>query len=338
MERNGNNGPKGPTGGKLQPTSIDVERLVDVPQYAVSRAFTEGASINPNPKTKEKVIAVARELGYQPRILPRILVTHRSQLIAIVIGGMSNPVLCAALRALHPRLPRARASGARLLRRAQRVFRRGNPADHALSGRRHYLLARHPVEGGGRRMRADAGPGGAAQRPSAEFLGFAGLVRQHRGRTPSGQAPLRPRLHGLRLYCRAQDPGQHRRADRLCRPAEGARRRGYRNRARRFPLRGRLHRGAGGPVAPRPTGCDLLRQRSHRDRRHRVRAAGIWPRRPARPEVRRLRRCRLLRLALPRTDHRAPERVGDGPLCGGPAPAALGRGAGKGKVAYSGTL
>ena len=91
MERNGNNGPKGPTGGKLQPTSIDVERLVDVPQYAVSRAFTEGASINPNPKTKEKVIAVARELGYQPRILPRILVTHRSQLIAIVIGGMYNP-------------------------------------------------------------------------------------------------------------------------------------------------------------------------------------------------------------------------------------------------------
>jgi DNA-binding LacI/PurR family transcriptional regulator len=55
----------------------------------VSRAFTEGASISN--KTKEKVLEAARHLGYQPSILPRILVTHNSQLIAIVIGGMYNP-------------------------------------------------------------------------------------------------------------------------------------------------------------------------------------------------------------------------------------------------------
>ncbi|MCP9233366.1 LacI family DNA-binding transcriptional regulator [Mesorhizobium sp. LMG 17147] len=74
---------------KLQPSSIDVARLAGVSQSAVSRAFTAGASVSK--KTREKVIAAARELGYQPSILPRILVTHRSQLIAIVIGGMYNP-------------------------------------------------------------------------------------------------------------------------------------------------------------------------------------------------------------------------------------------------------
>ncbi|RUW32855.1 MULTISPECIES: LacI family DNA-binding transcriptional regulator [unclassified Mesorhizobium] len=80
-------GPDG--GGRLQPSSIDVARLAGVSQSAVSRAFTPGASVSK--KTREKVIAAARELGYQPSILPRILVTHRSHLVAIVIGGMYNP-------------------------------------------------------------------------------------------------------------------------------------------------------------------------------------------------------------------------------------------------------
>lgn len=74
---------------KLQPSSIDVAKLAGVSQSAVSRAFTKGASVSQ--KTREKVMAAAQELGYQPSILPRILVTHRSQLVAIVIGGMYNP-------------------------------------------------------------------------------------------------------------------------------------------------------------------------------------------------------------------------------------------------------
>jgi DNA-binding LacI/PurR family transcriptional regulator len=99
VRQDGENGSKQPTlldaaggpdgRGRLQPSSIDVARLAGVSQSAVSRAFTPGASVSK--KTREKVIAAARELGYQPSILPRILVTHRSQLIAIVIGGMYNP-------------------------------------------------------------------------------------------------------------------------------------------------------------------------------------------------------------------------------------------------------
>jgi DNA-binding LacI/PurR family transcriptional regulator len=89
MDRNGENGRRDAGGGRPQPSSIDVARLAGVSQSAVSRAFTAGASVSS--KTREKVIAAARKLGYQPSILPRILVTHRSQLIAIIIGGMYNP-------------------------------------------------------------------------------------------------------------------------------------------------------------------------------------------------------------------------------------------------------
>ncbi|WP_035971082.1 LacI family DNA-binding transcriptional regulator [Bradyrhizobium sp. WSM3983] len=70
-------------------SSIDVARLAGVSQSAVSRTFTPGASVSA--KTKRKVLAAAAELGYQPSIIPRIMLTHRSALVAIVIGGMYNP-------------------------------------------------------------------------------------------------------------------------------------------------------------------------------------------------------------------------------------------------------
>lgn len=70
-------------------SSIDVARLAGVSQSAVSRAFTEGASVSA--KTRKKVIEAAEQLGYSPSVIPRIMLTHRSSLIAIVSGGMYNP-------------------------------------------------------------------------------------------------------------------------------------------------------------------------------------------------------------------------------------------------------
>lgn len=70
-------------------SSVEVARLAGVSQSAVSRTFTEGASVSP--KTRRKVIEAADKLGYQPNSLPRILQTQRSSLVAIVIGGMYNP-------------------------------------------------------------------------------------------------------------------------------------------------------------------------------------------------------------------------------------------------------
>lgn len=74
---------------KKYSSSIDVARLAGVSQAAVSRTFTEGASVSA--KTRKKVIIAAEELGYRPSVIPRIMLTQKSSLIAIVSGGLYNP-------------------------------------------------------------------------------------------------------------------------------------------------------------------------------------------------------------------------------------------------------
>ncbi|HEX6566865.1 MAG TPA: LacI family DNA-binding transcriptional regulator [Chthoniobacterales bacterium] len=71
------------------PSSTEVAKLAGVSQSAVSRTFTAGASVSE--RMRKKVIKAAEALGYSPNILPRILLTNRSCLVAIVIGEMSNP-------------------------------------------------------------------------------------------------------------------------------------------------------------------------------------------------------------------------------------------------------
>jgi DNA-binding LacI/PurR family transcriptional regulator len=76
-------------------SSTDVARLAGVSQSAVSRAFSEGKSISQ--ETSRKVFEAAKKLGYSPNFLPRILLKHRSGLVAVVISGTSNPFYAMAL-------------------------------------------------------------------------------------------------------------------------------------------------------------------------------------------------------------------------------------------------
>lgn len=71
------------------PSSTDVARFAKVSQSAVSRTFSEGKSVSEN--TRQKVLKAAKKLGYSPNLLPRILLKHRSHLVAVVISGTSNP-------------------------------------------------------------------------------------------------------------------------------------------------------------------------------------------------------------------------------------------------------
>jgi DNA-binding LacI/PurR family transcriptional regulator len=77
------------------PSSTDVARLAGVSQSAVSRTFSGGKLVSE--ETSRKVFAAAERLGYNPNLLPRILLKHRSQLVAIVISGTSNPFYARAL-------------------------------------------------------------------------------------------------------------------------------------------------------------------------------------------------------------------------------------------------
>lgn len=70
-------------------TSNEVARLAGVSQSAVSRCFTNGASIAP--ETRDRVMAAARALGYRPNALARGLVGSRTDLVGVVVGNLDTP-------------------------------------------------------------------------------------------------------------------------------------------------------------------------------------------------------------------------------------------------------
>ena len=69
-------------------TSSQVAEHAGVSQSAVSRTFTPGASISP--KTRQKVLASAKILGYRPNAIARSLITNRSRIIAVVMAYLEN--------------------------------------------------------------------------------------------------------------------------------------------------------------------------------------------------------------------------------------------------------
>ncbi len=70
-------------------TSNDVARLAGVSQSTVSRIFTPGASVSP--KTREKVLAAAQQLGYKPNAIARSLITQSTNIIGFVMANMTSP-------------------------------------------------------------------------------------------------------------------------------------------------------------------------------------------------------------------------------------------------------
>lgn len=82
-------------GEKRYVSSTEVARLAGVSQSAVSRTFTEGASVSPG--TREKVLAAARSLGYRPNFLPQALMSNRSRLVAVAVGAVTNPFYASVL-------------------------------------------------------------------------------------------------------------------------------------------------------------------------------------------------------------------------------------------------
>lgn len=69
-------------------TAEDVARLAGVSRSAVSRTFTDGASVAP--ATREKVLTAARELGYRVNHLARSLQKQQSDLVGLVVSDMDH--------------------------------------------------------------------------------------------------------------------------------------------------------------------------------------------------------------------------------------------------------
>ena len=73
---------------KASVTSIDVARLANVSQSAVSRTFTPGASVSDD--TRQRVLEAAKSLGYRPNALARSLISGRSRIIGLVVAYLEN--------------------------------------------------------------------------------------------------------------------------------------------------------------------------------------------------------------------------------------------------------
>ncbi len=69
-------------------TASEVARRAGVSQSAVSRVYTDGASVSR--ETMDKVRKVAAELGYQPNALARAMVSGRSHIIGLVVAYLEN--------------------------------------------------------------------------------------------------------------------------------------------------------------------------------------------------------------------------------------------------------
>ncbi len=79
-------------------TAHDVAKFAGVSQSAVSRTFTDGASVSS--QTRLKVNVAAKHLGYRPNFLASSLITGRSKIIGVTIPHLSNPFYSSVLDAL----------------------------------------------------------------------------------------------------------------------------------------------------------------------------------------------------------------------------------------------
>jgi DNA-binding LacI/PurR family transcriptional regulator len=74
----------------MRVTLKDVAERAGVSRSAVSRTFTEGASVSV--KTRKKVERAALELGYSPNALASSLTTGRTKLIGLISNNFHNPL------------------------------------------------------------------------------------------------------------------------------------------------------------------------------------------------------------------------------------------------------
>ncbi len=74
----------------MRVTLKEVAAKAGVSRSAVSRTFTEGASISD--KTRKKVLRAAEALGYRPNVLASSLTTRRTKLIGLVADNFRNPI------------------------------------------------------------------------------------------------------------------------------------------------------------------------------------------------------------------------------------------------------
>ncbi len=93
---------RNPRPASNSPTMHDVAKLAGVSQSTVSRVLSETASHIPiSDDTRQRILDAVDKLGYQPNMIARSLRTQRTQMIAVMIGDISNAFYHPVVRAIQ---------------------------------------------------------------------------------------------------------------------------------------------------------------------------------------------------------------------------------------------
>jgi DNA-binding LacI/PurR family transcriptional regulator len=87
---------------KASVSADKVAKLAGVSRSAVSRAFTDGASVSP--ETRARVLAAADQLGYHVNHLARGLLWHRTGIVCLIVAEMQAPFQASIVETVTRRL------------------------------------------------------------------------------------------------------------------------------------------------------------------------------------------------------------------------------------------
>ncbi len=81
----------------------DVARAAGVSKSTVSRVLSDDATLSVRAETRERVRALAQELGYRPHPVARALATPATGALALLVPALSNPAYVEIIRGAYRR-------------------------------------------------------------------------------------------------------------------------------------------------------------------------------------------------------------------------------------------
>jgi len=87
-------------------TLVEIARVADVSVSTVSRALSNG-NYPLKDETRQRILKLAKEMGYQPNLVARSLQSNRSHLVGVIVDRMQSPFAAATVQGIQDGLRNA---------------------------------------------------------------------------------------------------------------------------------------------------------------------------------------------------------------------------------------